>query len=127
MRSPPATGTTTSINVLGAILLIVASLSFSRGVQRMFEQAWDLKPLSVRNSMNDLIWLGAVVVYLGLSWWIHHLINIGRIEVAANPRGDAVDGRTARVERSHPECGENSVARTAAVLPWPERSWTPRC
>lgn len=80
----PATGTTTSINVLGAILLIAASLSFSRGVQRLFEQAWDLQPLSVRNSMNDLIWLTAVVVYLGFSWWIHYLIDIGRIEVAAN-------------------------------------------
>jgi membrane protein len=80
----PATGTTTSINVLGAILLIAASLSFSRGVQRLFEQAWDLKPLSVRNSMNDLFWLAAVVAYLGFSWWIHHLIDIGRIEVAAN-------------------------------------------
>jgi uncharacterized BrkB/YihY/UPF0761 family membrane protein len=80
----PATGTTTSINVFGAILLIVASLSFARGVQRLFEQAWDLKPMSVRNSINDLVWIGGVVVYLGLSWWIHHLIDVGRIELAAN-------------------------------------------
>jgi uncharacterized BrkB/YihY/UPF0761 family membrane protein len=80
----PATGTTTSINVLGAILLVVASLSFSRGVQRLFEQAWDLKPLSVRNSINDLLWMGGVVVYLGLSWWIHQLIDTGRIDLAAN-------------------------------------------
>ena len=80
----PATGTTTSINVLGAILVIVASLSFSRGVQRLFEQAWDLKPLSVRNSINDLIWIGGVVIYLGVSWWVHHLIDTGRIELAAN-------------------------------------------
>jgi uncharacterized BrkB/YihY/UPF0761 family membrane protein len=80
----PATGTTTSINVFGAILLIVASLSFGRGVQRLFEQAWDLKPMSVRNSVNDLIWIGGVVVYLGISWWIHHLLDSGRIELAAN-------------------------------------------
>jgi uncharacterized BrkB/YihY/UPF0761 family membrane protein len=80
----PATGATTSINVLGAILVIVASLSFSRGVQRLFEQAWELKPLSVRNSINDLIWLGGVLLYLGVSWWVHHLIDTGRIELAAN-------------------------------------------
>lgn len=80
----PASGTTTSINVFGAFLLIVASLSFARGVQRLFEQAWDLKPMSVRNSINDLIWIGGVVVYLGISWWIHHLIDTGRIELAAN-------------------------------------------
>lgn len=80
----PATGATTSISVLGAILVIVASLSFSRGVQRLFEQAWELKPLSVRNSINDLIWLGGVVIYLGFSWWVHRLIDTGRIELAAN-------------------------------------------
>jgi uncharacterized BrkB/YihY/UPF0761 family membrane protein len=80
----PASGTTTSINVFGAILLIAASLSFSRAVQRLFEQAWDLKPLSVRNSINDLVWMGGVVAYLAVSWWIHHLLDSGQIELVAN-------------------------------------------
>ena len=46
----PAAGTDTDISVFGALLLIVAVLSFTRGVQRMFEQTWELKPLSVRNT-----------------------------------------------------------------------------
>ena len=52
--SPPS-GTDTSIGLVGVFLLLVAVLSFTRGVQRMFEQEqWELKPLSVRNTANGL-------------------------------------------------------------------------
>ena len=51
--SPPM-GADTSIGLVGVFLLLVAVLSFTRGVQRMFEQTWELKPLSVRNSANGL-------------------------------------------------------------------------
>ena len=47
----PASGTNTDVSVLGVFLLLVAVLSFSRGVQRLFEQTWELKPLSVRNTI----------------------------------------------------------------------------
>ena len=46
----PAGGTNTEISVVGVCLLVVATLSFSRGVQRLFERTWELKPLSVRNT-----------------------------------------------------------------------------
>ena len=54
--SPPA-GADTSIGLVGTFLLLVAVLSFTRGVQRMFEQTWELKPLSVRNTLNGLKWI----------------------------------------------------------------------
>jgi membrane protein len=80
--SPPS-GTSTSIGIIGALLLIVAALSFTRSVQRLFEQAWELKPLSVRNTLNGLRWLGALVVYTGFSGWVHGVLGIGRLELPA--------------------------------------------
>ena len=40
--------------------LLVAVLSFSRAVQRLFEQTWELDPLSVRNTFNGLLWIGGL-------------------------------------------------------------------
>jgi uncharacterized BrkB/YihY/UPF0761 family membrane protein len=80
----PTGGTGTDISLIGVFLLVVAALSFSRGVQRMFEQAWDLKPLSVRNTVNDLTWIAGLVAYFGFSWWIHSLLDHSRVQIAAN-------------------------------------------
>lgn len=80
----PASGTNTDVNVLGAVLLVIAVLSFSRGVQRLFEQTWELKPLSVRNTVNDLVWIIGLVCYIGLSWWIRDLVGGGRVRVASD-------------------------------------------
>jgi uncharacterized BrkB/YihY/UPF0761 family membrane protein len=80
----PTGGTTTDVSLIGVFLLTVAALSFSRGVQRMFEQAWDLKPLSVRNTINDVTWIVGLLVYFGLSWWVHSLLDHGRVQIVAN-------------------------------------------
>jgi uncharacterized BrkB/YihY/UPF0761 family membrane protein len=80
----PASGTSTDISVTGVFLLLIAALSFSRGVQRMFEQAWDLKSLSVRNTINDVTWIAGLVAYVGFSWWIHSLLDHTRVQIAAN-------------------------------------------
>ena len=66
----PATGTETDITVAGTLLLVVAVLSFARSAQRLFEQTWELKPLSVRNSVNGLLWIGGLAAYLAISGWI---------------------------------------------------------
>ena len=64
--APPG-GSSTSIGILGFLFLMVAVLSFSRGVQRLFEQTWELKPLSVRNSFSGLVWIAGLSAYLALS------------------------------------------------------------
>ena len=79
----PAGGTNTDVSVLGVFLLVVATLSLSRGVQRLFEQTWELKPLSVRNTVNDLVWIVGLVCYFALTWWIHELVGRGRVQVPA--------------------------------------------
>lgn len=80
----PANGTNTGVSVVGVFLLMLATLSFSRSVQRLFEQTWELKPLSVRNTLNDLIWVAGLVGYLLLSWWLHSLIDDRRVQILTN-------------------------------------------
>ena len=79
----PASGTETEITFFGALLLVVAVLSFSRGVQRLFEQAWELKPLGVRNSVNGVIWIAGLTVYLAIGGWLHGVVDDGRLELGA--------------------------------------------
>jgi membrane protein len=80
----PAEGASTSIGLFGTLLLIVAALSFTRAVQRLFEQTWELPPLSVRNSLNGLIWIAVLTVYLAVSGWIHGILGDGHLEIVAS-------------------------------------------
>ena len=52
------------MGVIGALLLVVAVLSFTRAVQRLFEQTWELDALSVRNTLNGLRWVAVFVAYI---------------------------------------------------------------
>ena len=80
--SPP-TGTSTSLGIIGFLFLLVAVLSFTRGVQRLFEQTWELDPLSVRNSFNGLVWIGGLAVYLTVGGFLHAAFGRSPLELAA--------------------------------------------
>ena len=80
--APPA-GSSTSIGILGFLFLMVAVLSFTRGVQRLVEQTWELEPLSVRNTFNGLLWIGGLVLYLALSGILHAALGRSRLELSA--------------------------------------------
>jgi membrane protein len=80
--SPPS-GADTSIGLVGTFFLLVAVLSFTRGVQRMFEQTWELTPLSVRNTVNGLKWIAGLVLYLGLTGLIHGVLDNSNLELTA--------------------------------------------
>ena len=80
--SPPLGGST-SIGILGALFLLVAVLSYSRGVQRLFEQTWDLTALSVRNTFNGLLWIGGLTLYLAVSGLLHAALGRSRLELGA--------------------------------------------
>jgi uncharacterized BrkB/YihY/UPF0761 family membrane protein len=80
----PATATNTDIGLIGVLLLVIAILSFARAVQRMFERTWELQPLSVRNSFNDLLWIAGLIVYLVISGVAHREIGSSRVQLAAN-------------------------------------------
>jgi uncharacterized BrkB/YihY/UPF0761 family membrane protein len=78
----PSAEASTSLGILGVFFLLIAILSFTRAVQRLFEQAWELKALSVRNTFNGLFWIGALAVYVTLSGFIHGALGRSRFEVA---------------------------------------------
>jgi uncharacterized BrkB/YihY/UPF0761 family membrane protein len=80
--APPA-GSSTSIGIIGFLFLMVAVLSFTRGVQRLVEQTWELEPLSVRNTFNGLLWTGGLALYLGLSGILHAALGRSRLELSA--------------------------------------------
>jgi uncharacterized BrkB/YihY/UPF0761 family membrane protein len=79
----PPSGASTTLGIIGFLFLIVAVLSFSRAVQRLFEQIWELSPLSVRNTFNGLLWIGGLAVYTALSGVIHSVLGRSRLELTA--------------------------------------------
>ena len=79
----PPSGTSTSLGLIGFLFLMVAVLSFTRAVQRLFEQGWELPPMSVRNTFNGLLWIGGLTLYMGLSGFLHAALGRSRLELAA--------------------------------------------
>jgi membrane protein len=79
----PPTGTSTSIGVIGFLFLMVAVLSFTRGVQRLVEQTWELEPLSVRNTFNGLLWIGGLTLYAAVAGILHSGLGRSRLELSA--------------------------------------------
>ena len=78
----PASGASTSLGIIGFLFLMVAVLSFTRAVQRLFEQTWELSPLSVRNTFNGLLWIGGLLVYAALSGVLQAVLGRSRLELA---------------------------------------------
>lgn len=81
---PPTVDTSAGTGIFGTLFLAVSVLSFTRAMQRLFEQTWELNPLSVRNTPNGLRWLLALLVYLAITWWLHAVLGRGRLELAAS-------------------------------------------
>jgi uncharacterized BrkB/YihY/UPF0761 family membrane protein len=79
----PASGVSTSLGIVGFLFLMVAVLSFSRAVQRLFELTWELSPLSVRNTFNGLLWIGGLAVYVAFTGVIHAALGRSRLELTA--------------------------------------------
>jgi membrane protein len=61
----PAGAVQSSVTLLGFVLLVYSMLSFSRGLQRLYEAAFRLPTLGMRNTPRALLWLcvlGAMLV-----------------------------------------------------------------
>jgi membrane protein len=56
----PAGEVQSSVTLLGVGLLLISALSFSRGLQRMFELSYGLKMLGMRNTPRGLVWLAFI-------------------------------------------------------------------
>ncbi|MET9730643.1 YhjD/YihY/BrkB family envelope integrity protein [Streptomyces sp. NPDC006458] len=71
----PTESASTGAGLFGVIFLTISVLSFARASQRLFEQTWDLKPLSVRNSRNGLWWILSLGGYALVTGWISTVIG----------------------------------------------------
>ncbi|MFF1835033.1 hypothetical protein ACFVXE_12640 [Streptomyces sp. NPDC058231] len=69
----PAEETSASLGVFGVAFLMISMLSFARAAQRLFEQTWELKPLSVRNTRNGLWWILTLGGYVVVTTWLSTL------------------------------------------------------
>ncbi len=52
-----------SISWLGVLLLVGAALSFTRGLQRVYELAWRLEVRGLAGTQAGLIWVASIVVW----------------------------------------------------------------
>jgi membrane protein len=62
----PASATESQVTVFGALLLVVSALSFTRGLQRLYQFAFDQPSLGLRAAKYGLIWLALVVALVTL-------------------------------------------------------------
>lgn len=55
-----------STAVVGAILVVLTALSFTRAMQRLYETCWGLERRGLRGSGWGLLWLAELILWLGL-------------------------------------------------------------
>ena len=108
----PPEGSSTSIGILGFLFLMVAVLSFTRGVQRLVEQTWELEPLSVRNTFNGLLWIGGLVA-------VPRRQRHPAYRAGAQPPGAQRGAAEHAADRGVPGLGRPGPQRQAARAPGP--------
>nr|BBJ55328.1 hypothetical protein SAVMC3_79570 [Streptomyces avermitilis] len=79
----PAQHTSASVGIFGVVFLTISVLSFARATQRLFEQTWELKPLSMRNTRNGLWWILTLGGYTVVTGWLSAVLGGGRLGLAA--------------------------------------------
>jgi membrane protein len=65
-RAFAAPGDGTSVTIVGFVLVVVSTLSFTRTLQRLFERTWDLERLGLRGTRWGLWWIAVFVGYWAL-------------------------------------------------------------
>jgi membrane protein len=72
------------VSALGVLLLVISALSFSRGMQRLYEGAYGLSTLGMRNTPRGVAWLALAVVYTSLRPLVAGLFDTAVLRVAAS-------------------------------------------
>jgi membrane protein len=83
----PAGQTGSAISVIGILVLIYSLLSFSRALQRVYQDAWRLPALNARGMAWGLLWVVAFAVWFSLSTPISRALhergfNLGAVVVS---------------------------------------------
>ena len=73
-----------SISILGLLLLIFAGLSFTRGLQRLYEGAYGLPSRGYRNTPWGLAWLALIALYATLRPVLAGVFNDGAVRASVS-------------------------------------------
>jgi membrane protein len=73
-----------SISILGLLLLIFAGLSFTRGLQRLYEGAYGLPSRGYRNTPWGLAWLALIALYATLRPVLAGVFNDGAVRAGVS-------------------------------------------
>ena len=79
-----------SISVIGLLLLLISALSFSRGMQRLYEGAYRLPALGMRNTKWGLAWLALIGVYATVRPIAADVVDVKAIAILVSLAGAAV-------------------------------------
>lgn len=66
MAFAPSGAVESGVTALGVTLLLVSALSFTRGMQRLYEGAYGLPTLGMRNTLRALLWLTTIAAIVTL-------------------------------------------------------------
>src|SRR5215217_8368931 len=80
----PSGSVVSSVTAISALLLIVSALSFTRGMQRLYEGAFGLPTLGMRNTKWGLLWLGVLVLYTSVRPPVARVFDAEAFEIAAS-------------------------------------------
>jgi membrane protein len=64
-----------TISALGALVLVVSALSFTRRLQRLYEESWRLPPRGLRGTGWGLAWIGCFSLYMVLHPLLDSLVH----------------------------------------------------
>jgi membrane protein len=128
----PADAVESSVTLLGLLLLLVSTLSFTRGLQRLYEGAFGLPTLGMRNTPRALAWLGFVAVFVvlrplvtePLSGWFRVAVTIALGTVLWLITPYLLLGRRTRWQRLIPSALLTAIGMTGVAI-W-SVIWMPR-
>jgi membrane protein len=61
-----ATDDETTVTVFSVLVLVFSVLSFTRRLQRLYEETWEFEPRGLRGTGSGLVWLAFFAVYVSL-------------------------------------------------------------
>ena len=79
-----------SISIIGLLLLVISALSFSRGMQRLYEGAYRLPALGMRNTKWGLVWLALLGVYATVRPIAADVVDVKAIAILISLAGAAL-------------------------------------
>jgi membrane protein len=79
----PAGQTGSAISVIGILVLIYSLLSFSRALQRVYQDAWRLPAMNSRGMAWGLLWVVAFAVWFSLSTPISRALHARGLSLGA--------------------------------------------